>query len=275
MWECRVVSPLLWDYSADKLPKEQVERVERHLSRCPSCAKSVEEYRKTYEAIHAFKEEPVPASKATWYEMRMLLQAPETPSQRSFHRRPPVFPLAAAGAGMLCALIVAAATGPQDSMGRILPPIVPPVTGEIGTQKADSSNATEPQPVRAVDHEPARSVIAPAGGPNRDDDDRDRRRASYAVVRRHRSRGERSQRVWRHTELEPDSDPIAEAAVIHVPGVMADQPLTSEATGDFVMNVLPADDSDGAHQFVMDSIPDSGTHTATPAASSSAGGPVW
>jgi hypothetical protein len=73
--ECRRASRQLWDYVAGRLPDDEGDQVEKHLSCCPACAQQAEQWRKTVQLMKCYREQPVPPSDRTWVELRGRLEA--------------------------------------------------------------------------------------------------------------------------------------------------------------------------------------------------------
>jgi hypothetical protein len=80
--ECKVVSELLWNYTAQRLTDEQNALVEAHLLRCSSCREELEAYRQTVGALSGFRRSAVPESRANWRDLQARLTAP--PARRPF-----------------------------------------------------------------------------------------------------------------------------------------------------------------------------------------------
>jgi hypothetical protein len=108
MWrntDCRIVSELLWNYTAHRLSEPEIERVERHLGLCGSCRAEAAAYRQTVDALASAQRSPIPESRRGWRELQMRLS--ESPAAQQSANRwrwgiPPLVWGATAAAAVLC-----------------------------------------------------------------------------------------------------------------------------------------------------------------------------
>src|SRR5689334_21633197 len=80
MWgfsECRAVSQLLWNYTANRLNAEETELVERHLAKCGACRAEADAYRQTVNALATMRGDGIPQSRRGWHELQARLSEPE------------------------------------------------------------------------------------------------------------------------------------------------------------------------------------------------------
>lgn len=71
---CKQWSPFLLDYAWEKLSAPQKTAVEQHLGQCARCRAEVAEYRQALNLATSARQQPHPASQATWESLRLQLQ---------------------------------------------------------------------------------------------------------------------------------------------------------------------------------------------------------
>lgn len=71
--ECRRVRLALWDYVAERLSEETLERVERHLPHCAGCRRECDTLRHAQGFLTACRAEEEPAPRTGWAELRTRL----------------------------------------------------------------------------------------------------------------------------------------------------------------------------------------------------------
>jgi hypothetical protein len=89
MWgfsECRAVSHLLWNYSADRLSADERALVERHVSICDACRAEADAYRQTVDALASMRRDGIPQSRRGWRELQTRLSEPQVRAATSRSR---------------------------------------------------------------------------------------------------------------------------------------------------------------------------------------------
>lgn len=80
MWgytECKAVSHLLWNYSANRLSADEQALVERHLTTCDTCRAEADAYRQTVDALASMRRDGIPQSRRGWRELQTRLTEPQ------------------------------------------------------------------------------------------------------------------------------------------------------------------------------------------------------
>jgi hypothetical protein len=95
MWgftECRTVSHLLWNYSANRLPADERELVERHLTTCDACRAEADAYRQAVDGLASMRRESIPQSRRGWRELQTRLSEPQVraAASRAWWSMPPL-----------------------------------------------------------------------------------------------------------------------------------------------------------------------------------------
>jgi hypothetical protein len=76
---CRGIERDLWDYAGDRLSEGPLERVERHLQQCASCAQEVEGMRRAQSGLKELCQEVIPPPATGWEAIARRLEHEPTP----------------------------------------------------------------------------------------------------------------------------------------------------------------------------------------------------
>lgn len=150
---CRAVRTELWDFVAERLPEETLERVEKHIHKCKACRKEVETLRKAQALLLEARLEEPPTPKRGWAELQMRLGTQEpvatlTPSvawetkparkTRALHRAPNLMLVGSCAMLLVSTLVTYRAFNLQHEGAT------PPVLTLHGTTEQASKTTPEP-----------------------------------------------------------------------------------------------------------------------------------
>lgn len=72
-YSCRNIRPELWDFVAERLPEDALEKVEKHIANCAACRNEVETLTLAQNALLDTRLEEVPAPKRGWADLQARL----------------------------------------------------------------------------------------------------------------------------------------------------------------------------------------------------------